>query len=151
MTAIRPALLPVLLAGGLLLLAVHTLDRFIYTPLLPWLVEDGPPPLKQGAAIASWNYLGYLIGALLVGGTFLGTVLLTQRLGRSLQPHQGPRISAALIALYSVTQLAGPWLTSQWLGNGWQPAQRLLAGRQRAAVGAVVDVRRAAQIRAQRE
>lgn len=61
---------------------------------------------------------GILLCALLVGGTFLGTVLLTQRLGRSLQPHQGPRISAALIALYSVTQLAGPWLTSQWLGMG---------------------------------
>lgn len=377
MTAIRPALLPVLLAGALLLLTVHALGRFIYTPLLPWLVEDGLLTLKQGADIASWNYLGYLIGALLairwhsiaqirrslpwglalhlistllqtqagdadslaalrlvngignglvfvqvpalilewlarhnsasasglvylgvgsgllassamvgitadwlhgpdrwwpaallslplawwgwhrlarldtpahtpaaaqrpggrllerssiplflsytgagmgyilpmtflpmlarlqvepgsilvngswlvvalatlagpwlwnrlgavlgdqralqvnyliqlagvlaalllpgasgilicallVGGTFLGTVLLTQRLGRSLQPHQGPRISAALIALYSVTQLAGPWLTSQWLGVGgslhsafWLGAGALLWG-----------------------
>ncbi|SDS73978.1 YbfB/YjiJ family MFS transporter [Pseudomonas oryzae] len=78
---------------------------------------------------------GILICALLVGGTFLGTVLLTQRLGRSLQPHQGPRISAALIALYSVTQLAGPWLTSQWLGMGgslhsafWLGAGALLWG-----------------------
>ncbi|MNZ72955.1 hypothetical protein D3C78_913500 [compost metagenome] len=61
---------------------------------------------------------GILLCALLVGGTFLGTVLLTQRLGRSLQPHQGPRISAAMIALYSVAQLAAPWLTSQWLGIG---------------------------------
>jgi peptidoglycan biosynthesis protein MviN/MurJ (putative lipid II flippase) len=62
--------------------------------------------------------VGILLCALLVGSTFLGTVLLTQRLGRSLQPHQGPRISAAMIALYSVAQLAAPWLTSQWLGMG---------------------------------
>ncbi|MFW9605855.1 MAG: YbfB/YjiJ family MFS transporter [Pseudomonas sp.] len=61
---------------------------------------------------------GIVLCALLVGSTFLGTVLLTQRLGRSLQPHQGPRLSAALIALYSVAQLAGPWLTSQWLAAG---------------------------------
>lgn len=61
---------------------------------------------------------GILLCAMLVGSTFLGTVLLTQRLGRSLQPHQGPRISAALIALYSLAQLLAPWLTSRWLGMG---------------------------------
>lgn len=62
--------------------------------------------------------LGIVLCALLVGSTFLGTVLLTQRLARTLHPHQGPRLSAALVALYSVTQLAGPWLTSQWLNYG---------------------------------
>lgn len=56
--------------------------------------------------------------AVLVGGTFLGTVLLTQRLGRALHPHQGPRLSAAMIALYGFTQMAGPWLTKQWLDAG---------------------------------
>lgn len=61
---------------------------------------------------------GILLCSLLVGITFLGTVLLTQRLGRSLQPHQGPRISAAMIALYSVMQLAGPWLAGYWLAHG---------------------------------
>ncbi|MEN2507481.1 YbfB/YjiJ family MFS transporter [Stutzerimonas stutzeri] len=61
----RPALFPVLLAGATLLLVVHGLGRFIYTPLLPWLVEDGVLTVQQGASIASWNYLGYLIGALL--------------------------------------------------------------------------------------
>lgn len=61
---------------------------------------------------------GILLCALLVGGTFLGTVLLSQRLARTLHPHQGPRLSAALVALYSVTQLAGPWLTKQWLNAG---------------------------------
>lgn len=65
---------------------------------------------------AAW---GIVLCAILVGGTFLGTVLLTQRLARTLHPHQGPRLSAALVALYAFTQLTGPWLTSQWLAaNG---------------------------------
>lgn len=78
---------------------------------------------------------GILLCAVLVGGTFLGTVLLTQRLARALHPHQGPRLSAALIALYSLTQLAGPWLTGIWLGMGgslhsafWLGAGALLWG-----------------------
>lgn len=61
----RVALFPVLLAGAVLLLVVHGLGRFVYTPLLPWLVEDGLLTVQEGASIASWNYLGYLIGALL--------------------------------------------------------------------------------------
>lgn len=62
--------------------------------------------------------LGVMLCALLVGNTFLGTVLLSQRLARTLHPHQGPRLSAALVALYSVFQLGGPWLTKQWLAAG---------------------------------
>ena len=65
MTQKTPDLLRVIVAGALVLLVVHTLGRFIYTPLLPWLVKDGLLSLKQGADVASWNYLGYLIGALL--------------------------------------------------------------------------------------
>lgn len=65
MTQKTPDLLRVIVAGALVLLVVHTLGRFIYTPLLPWLVEDGVLSLKQGADVASWNYLGYLVGALL--------------------------------------------------------------------------------------
>lgn len=78
---------------------------------------------------------GILLCAVLVGGTFLGTVLLTQRLARTLHPHQGPRLSAALIALYGLTQLAAPWLTSVWMGMGgslhsafWLGAGALLWG-----------------------
>lgn len=78
---------------------------------------------------------GILLCGLLVGSTFLGTVLLTQRLARSLHPHQGPRLSAAMIALYGLAQLAGPWLTGFWLGQGgslqgalWLGAGALLWG-----------------------
>ncbi|MFE8070494.1 YbfB/YjiJ family MFS transporter [Marinobacteraceae bacterium S3BR75-40.1] len=61
---------------------------------------------------------GIVLCALLVGSTFLGTVLLTQRIARALHPHQGPRLSAAMVALYAFAQMAGPWLVKQWLAVG---------------------------------
>ncbi|WP_239985589.1 YbfB/YjiJ family MFS transporter [Marinobacter salexigens] len=70
------------------------------------------------AAVVLPGAIGILLCAALVGGTFLGTVLLTQRLGRALHPHQGPRLSAAMVALYGFTQMVGPWLTKQWLDAG---------------------------------
>ena len=72
--------------------------------------------------------IGVLLCALLVGGTFVGSVFLTQRLARSLQPHQGPRLSAALIALYGGAQLAGPWLAGLWLGAGGTLTQSFVLG-----------------------
>ena len=76
----------------------------------------------QGLGVAApllWpGSIGVLACALLVGSTFLGSVLLTQRHARALHPHQGPRISAALITLYAFAQLTGPWLARQWLERG---------------------------------
>ncbi|XKH02253.1 YbfB/YjiJ family MFS transporter [Marinobacter nauticus] len=70
------------------------------------------------AAVLWPGAIGLVLCAALVGSTFLGTVLLTQRLGRALHPHQGPRLSAAMVALYGFTQMVGPWLTKQWLDAG---------------------------------
>ncbi|NWN92063.1 YbfB/YjiJ family MFS transporter [Marinobacter adhaerens] len=70
------------------------------------------------AAVLWPGAMGLILCAALVGSTFLGTVLLTQRLGRALHPHQGPRLSAAMVALYGFTQMVGPWLTKQWLDAG---------------------------------
>jgi len=70
------------------------------------------------AAVVLPGGLGLILCAALVGSTFLGTVLLTQRIGRALHPHQGPRLSAAMVALYGFTQMVGPWLTKQWLDGG---------------------------------
>lgn len=70
------------------------------------------------AAVVLPGEIGLILCAALVGSTFLGTVLLTQRIGRALHPHQGPRLSAAMVALYGFTQMVGPWLTKQWLDGG---------------------------------
>ncbi|MCY1310927.1 hypothetical protein D9M70_611710 [compost metagenome] len=63
-----------------------------------------------------------------MGGSFIGSVFLTQRLARSLHPHQGPRLSAALIALYGGSQLLGPWLAEQWLAQGGSLGQSFALG-----------------------
>lgn len=55
----------VLAAGAVMLMVVHGLGRFIYTPLFPYLVDDGQFTAPEGAAVATWNYFGYLVGAML--------------------------------------------------------------------------------------
>ena len=60
----QPSTLHAVVAAAALLLVVHGLGRFIFTPLLPLLVDDGQFSTSQGAALASWNYVGYLLGAL---------------------------------------------------------------------------------------
>jgi len=72
--------------------------------------------------------LGMPLCALLMGSSFLGAVLLTQRMGRTLQPNQGPRLSAALIALYGFTQLIAPWLARLWLDYGGELPDTLWLG-----------------------
>lgn len=78
-----------------------------------WIQASGIAAILMfpGTPLALW------LCATLVGGTFIGTVSLTQRLARQLQPHQGPKLSAALISLYGALQLAGPMITDyalQW-------------------------------------
>ena len=60
-----PSILQAVAAAAILLLVVHGLGRFIFTPLLPLLVGDGQLTTSQGASLATWNYIGYLIGALI--------------------------------------------------------------------------------------
>lgn len=71
---------------------------------------------------------GLVLCAVLVGGCFVASVFLTQRVARALQPHQGPRLSAALIALYGGAQLAGPWLAEHWLARGGTLTQSFALG-----------------------
>jgi len=121
-----PHLPEALTGGSWLVVALVTLPS-------PWLWNKAG--IRWGDTLAlRWNYalqllgvavlivlpntLGILLGSVLVGVTFLGTVLLTQRLARTFHPHQGPKLSAALVALYGGTQLAGPWLARVWIDAG---------------------------------
>src|SRR5690554_4513492 len=54
-----------IIAAALALVVVHGFGRFVYTPLLPLLVSDNLITLPEAAAVASWNYAGYLLGAML--------------------------------------------------------------------------------------
>ena len=60
----RSAFFP-LLAAAIALVVVHGFGRFIYTPLIPLLVSDGLLTLQQAAQLATWNYVGYLSGAMI--------------------------------------------------------------------------------------
>jgi predicted MFS family arabinose efflux permease len=81
-------------------------------------------------AVLLWpgQALGLWLCAVLVGGTFLGAVLLSQRHARFLHPHQGPRLSAALVALYGFAQLTGPFFAKQVLLVGFSLGGTFLLG-----------------------
>lgn len=64
------------------------------------------------------NILGVIFCAILIGGSFLGSVMCTQRYARTLQPLQGIKLSACLISIYSIAQLIAPILTKYWLMAG---------------------------------
>jgi len=53
------------LAGMLSLAAAMGIGRFAFTPLLPMMLADGVIDLPSASWLASANYLGYLVGALL--------------------------------------------------------------------------------------
>ncbi|HRP97548.1 MAG TPA: YbfB/YjiJ family MFS transporter, partial [Rhodocyclaceae bacterium] len=54
--------------GGLVALAIAMgIGRFAFTPILPMMQADGVLSLREGGWLASANYLGYLVGALLAG------------------------------------------------------------------------------------
>lgn len=55
----------VALTGLVSLALAMSLGRFAYTPLLPMMLHDGSVTLVQGGALATMNYVGYLLGALL--------------------------------------------------------------------------------------
>ena len=52
-------------AGALALAAAMGIGRFAFTPLLPMMLSDGVIDLPSASWLASANYFGYLVGALL--------------------------------------------------------------------------------------
>ncbi|MBV9252090.1 MAG: YbfB/YjiJ family MFS transporter, partial [Acetobacteraceae bacterium] len=61
----------VALAGSIALAAALGIGRFVYTPILPPMVEALALTKSTAGLIASANFLGYLIGALLVASPLL--------------------------------------------------------------------------------
>ncbi|WP_244785782.1 YbfB/YjiJ family MFS transporter [Cupriavidus pauculus] len=63
----RPTFGPwaVAMAGLVSLALAMGIGRFAFTPLLPMMLHDGAVTLAGGGALATMNYIGYLLGALL--------------------------------------------------------------------------------------
>lgn len=57
--------LAVALAGLVSLALAMGIGRFAFTPLLPMMLHDGTLTLAEGGALATMNYIGYLVGAVL--------------------------------------------------------------------------------------
>ena len=55
----------IILAGMLALATAMGIGRFAFTPLLPMMLHDGTVTLAGASWLASANYIGYLVGALL--------------------------------------------------------------------------------------
>jgi predicted MFS family arabinose efflux permease len=55
----------VALAGALAMAVAMGIGRFAFTPLLPMMLHDGAIDLTAGGWLATANYLGYFVGALL--------------------------------------------------------------------------------------
>jgi len=56
---------PIALAGMVALAVAMGIGRFAFTPILPMMLNDGVVDLPGASWLASANYLGYLLGALL--------------------------------------------------------------------------------------
>ncbi len=71
--ATRPVVSPALraaLAGLLVMAAAMGVGRFVYTPILPMMIEGEALDRAQAGVVAGANFLGYLVGALAASASY---------------------------------------------------------------------------------
>lgn len=84
------------LAGMLALATAMGIGRFAFTPLLPMMLHDGVISLEGASWLASANYIGYLVGALLC---MLKPI-----------PHPTAMVRSGLVSTFVLTLgMALPW------------------------------------------
>jgi predicted MFS family arabinose efflux permease len=106
-------------AAGLVSLGVAMgIGRFAFTPLLPMMLADGVLDLPTASWLASANYFGYLVGALLC--TFQPWIW--RRLGNPRAPRPTVLVRAGLVATTGFTLAMALHLPAAW------PLLRFLAG-----------------------
>lgn len=108
----------IIMAGMVSLAVAMGIGRFAFTPLLPMMLSDGVVDLPTASWLASANYLGYLLGALLC--TF--QPWLWRKLG-IVAPVNGPAMVRGGLAATAVLTLG---MVLPWPG-AW-PTLRLAAG-----------------------
>jgi MFS family permease len=93
-------------AGALGLATAMGIGRFAFTPLMPMMLHDGVVDLAGASWLASANYLGYLLGAVLC----TLQPWLWRRLGNPPPPNAAHMVLAGLIATTLLTlAMALPW------------------------------------------
>jgi MFS family permease len=104
--------LVIALSGTLSLAVAMGIGRFAFTPLMPMMLHDGLLDLASASWLASANYFGYLLGALLC--TLQPTIWLRQGwapLSVSRMVRAGLLLTCLLTALMAIdAPAAWPWL-----------------------------------------
>ena len=108
----------VALAGMVSLAVAMGIGRFAFTPLLPMMLADGSIDLATSSWLASANYLGYLVGALMC--TF--QPMVWRRLGWSGAVKLTVMVRAGLVATTLLTLGMAVHLPAIW------PLLRFAAG-----------------------
>ena len=97
-------------AGMIGMAVAMGIGRFVYTPILPGMMEELGLSASDAGLIASANYLGYLVGALLAaGGWAHGKERLVVMAGLG--------ATAVLTALMGMTEAMAPFLVIRFLGG----------------------------------
>ena len=94
-------------AGMAALAVAMGIGRFAFTPLLPMMLHDGVVDIAAGSWLATANYFGYLVGALV----FMSLPWLGRRLGAAAAvPSHALLVRAGLVATVVLTAgLVLPW------------------------------------------
>ena len=99
-----PQALHIAWAGMAALAVAMGIGRFAFTPLLPMMLHDGVVDIAAGSWLATANYFGYLVGALL----FMSLPWLGRRLGP--MPGHALLVRGGLVATVVLTAgLVLPW------------------------------------------
>lgn len=107
---------PIALTGMVALAVAMGIGRFAFTPLLPMMLHDGTIDLQSGSWLATTNYLGYWIGAIVCAlQPWLWRRLFRQR---SFKMAPAIRLGLALTVVLTVAMgRAWPWAWP-WLRFG---------------------------------
>jgi hypothetical protein len=93
----NPSPLIVGLAGAVALAVAMGIGRFAFTPILPMMLHDGVVDLPRASWLASANYIGYLVGALLcAAGPWFATNLPWARMEATARARAGLAATSAL-------------------------------------------------------
>ena len=121
----------VCVAGAVALAVAMGIGRFAFTPLLPMMLAQGELTVREGAWLASANYLGYLVGSItalamsasgarLIRWSLLGVAITTMAMGL-------PLGLTGWLALRAVAGILSAWVLI--FASGWCFQQLASAGR----------------------
>jgi len=86
------------------------------------------------------NAAGYLISALLVGATFMGTVTIAMPAGQRLAKASGGNLMAKMTVVYSVGQIAGPLVANGFYARTHSFSWSLITAAVALVCGALISV-----------